>query len=83
MSDGWFSTSVPISVGITGQVQHVLSARQAVDVLNRNWREVGSAKHKAALRACLAAMNADASSEVARQAFIEAAREARVLVEAG
>jgi hypothetical protein len=80
MNDGWFSASVPISVGIVGDIQHVLSARQAVNLLNGNWREQGSTKHRAALRECLGAMNGDTSAGVARRAFVEAAREARVLV---
>ncbi|HWK67911.1 MAG TPA: DUF982 domain-containing protein [Rhizobiaceae bacterium] len=80
MSDGWFSKSVPIAVGIIGEIQHVSSARQALSVLNGNWREKGSAKHRVALRECLAAMNGDTSSKAAREAFVEAAREARVLV---
>lgn len=77
MNDGWFSTSVPIAVGIIGDIQHVSSARQAIGLLTGNWREKGSAKHRAALRECLAATNGDASNEAARQAFVEAAREAR------
>ncbi|MGI6852618.1 DUF982 domain-containing protein [Mesorhizobium sp. 1B3] len=80
MIDGWFSTSVPVAVGIIGDIQHVFSARQALDLLNGNWREKGSAKHRAALRECLAAINGDAPSDAAREAFVEAAREARVLV---
>lgn len=80
MSDGWFSASVPVSTGITGDIQHVFSARQAVDLLNGNWRDKGSPKHRVALRECLGAMNGDTSVAAARQAFVEAAREARVLV---
>lgn len=80
MNDGWFSISVPVAVGIIGDIQHVFSARQAIDLLNGNWREKGSARHRAALRECLGAINGDSSSEAAREAFVEAAREARVLV---
>lgn len=79
MSDAWFSTSIPISVGITGDIKYVSSARQAVELLNGNWRDKGSPKHRVALRECLAAINGDTSVAVARQAFLEAAREARVL----
>lgn len=80
MTEGWFSKPVPVSVGIIGDVRHVSSARQAVDLLTGNWRDEGSIKHRAAKRECLAAMNGHAASETARQAFIEAAREARVLI---
>ena len=80
MKEGWFSMPVPVSVGIIGDVRHISSARQALVLLTGNWRDEGSAKHRAAKRECLAAINGDATGETARQAFIAAAREARVLV---
>ncbi|WEX11885.1 DUF982 domain-containing protein [Chelativorans sp. AA-79] len=81
MNEGWFSRPVPVSECITGDIRYVSSARQAIDVLSGNWRERGSMKHQAALRACQRAMHGDMPAEIARTAFVDAASEARVLSE--
>ena len=81
MNEGWFSRPVPVSQGITGDIRYVSSARQAIAMLDGNWREKGSAKHRAALRACQGAIHGDVPPELARDAFVEAAEEARVLAE--
>jgi hypothetical protein len=81
MNEGWFSKPVPVSEGIAGDIRHVSSARQAIAMLNGSWREQGSSKHRAALRACQGAVNGDLSAEIARIAFVDAAEEARVLAE--
>ncbi|MBS3647343.1 DUF982 domain-containing protein [Pseudaminobacter sp. 19-2017] len=81
MNAGWFSKPVAVAVGIIGDVRNISSASEAAALLQSNWREQGSAKQQAALRACLAAMYAGASPEKARAAFLEAAEEARVLAE--
>jgi hypothetical protein len=48
-------------------------------LLSANWRDPGSERYRAAKRACQEAMRGDISPEIARQAFIDAATEARML----
>ncbi|HRP79182.1 MAG TPA: DUF982 domain-containing protein [Aquamicrobium sp.] len=79
MVDGWFSKPVSISVGIVGDVRTVENARDAMALLSANWRDPGSERYRAAKRACQEAMRGDISPEIARQAFIDAATEARML----
>ncbi|WP_370453318.1 DUF982 domain-containing protein [Mesorhizobium sp.] len=81
MNQGWFSRPVSVSVGIAGATRHILSAQQAVELLAGHWRDAGSLQHSSALRACRRAMSGDVSAEIARDAFVGAAREAHVLVE--
>ncbi len=77
----WFSKPVPISEGITGDIRYISNAQQAIEVLNGNWREQGSAKFQAALLACKRAISGEIAPDIARSAFVEAASEARVLSE--
>ena len=81
MKEGWFSSPVPVSEGFTGDIRYVSSARQAIAMLTGNWHGQGSAKHLAALRACQGAIHGHVSPARAREAFVEAADEARVLAE--
>lgn len=81
MNQGWFSRPVAVSVGIAGDIRNISNARQAVELLTAHWRDAGSAKHGSALRACRRAMSDDVWAEVARDEFVEAAREAHVLIE--
>ncbi|RUW52108.1 DUF982 domain-containing protein, partial [Mesorhizobium sp. M8A.F.Ca.ET.021.01.1.1] len=55
--------------------------QQAIELLTTHWRDAGSLKHQSALRACRRATSGDVSPDIAREAFVEAAREAHVLVE--
>ncbi|WP_157014598.1 DUF982 domain-containing protein [Mesorhizobium xinjiangense] len=77
----WFSKPVPISEGIIGDIRYVSNAQQAIEALNSNWREQGSAKFHAAVLACQRSISGAVSPEAARSAFVEAASEARVLFE--
>ncbi|MER8408790.1 MULTISPECIES: DUF982 domain-containing protein [unclassified Mesorhizobium] len=81
MNQGWFAKPVAVAVGIVGDIRNISNARQAVALLEAHWRDTGSAKHGVALRTCRRAMSDDRWTEAARNAFIEAAREAHVLVE--
>lgn len=81
MYKAWFSKPVPVSTGIAGGIRNLSNAEQAVELLTNHWRDGGSVKHQAALRACRQAMNGGISADIARDAFVEAAREARILVE--
>ncbi|MER9067856.1 DUF982 domain-containing protein [Mesorhizobium sp. M0902] len=81
MNQGWFAKPVAVAVGIVGDIRNISNARQAVELLTTHWRDAGSAKHGLALRTCHRAMSDDRWTEAARDAFVEAAREAHVLVE--
>jgi len=81
MSPSWFSKPVQVSTGITGGIRIVENTDEAVDLLANHWRHGGSPTHLAALLDCRRAANGSIPADIARQSFVEAAREARVLVE--
>jgi hypothetical protein len=81
MSDGWFAKSITVSIGAAGAVRNISNARQAIDLLDHHWPNAGTEKHRKAHYACLEALNELKRPEVAREAFVEAAREARILIE--
>jgi len=82
MSEGWFTKPVAIAVGIVGDIHNVMSARQALDALNGRWPDAGAPKFSEARRLCQRVLNDSShAAEQAREAFVAAAREARILVE--
>ena len=81
MIDGWFSKPIAVSVGISGSIQNVLNARQAAELLARHWPDAGTEKHRNAHHTCLEVLNGRKAPELAREAFVAAAREANILVE--
>ncbi|AZO28620.1 MULTISPECIES: DUF982 domain-containing protein [unclassified Mesorhizobium] len=81
MYEAWFSRPVAVATGISGEIKNLSNANQAVDLLTKHWRNAGSHKHLAALRACRQAMNGGIAADVARDALVDAAREAHMLVE--
>ncbi|QPC95623.1 DUF982 domain-containing protein (plasmid) [Mesorhizobium sp. INR15] len=81
MYDAWFSKPISVATGISGDIRNLNNARQAFDLLNDHWRSGESDKHRSAKRACQQALNGSVSADVARDAFIDAAREAHMLVE--
>ncbi|MEP6566234.1 MAG: DUF982 domain-containing protein [Mesorhizobium sp.] len=81
MYDASFSKPVSVATGISGDIRNLTNVRQAFDLLTDQWRNGGSPNHRAALRACRQALNGGVSADVARDAFIEAAREAHMLVD--
>ncbi|WP_348639828.1 DUF982 domain-containing protein [Mesorhizobium sp. M7D.F.Ca.US.005.01.1.1] len=81
MYDAWFSSPISVATGISGDIRNLTNARQAFDLLNDHWRSGGSDKHRSAKRACQQALNGSVPADVARDAFIDAAREARILLE--
>lgn len=81
MYEAWFSRPVPVATGISGDIKNLSNANQAVDLLTKHWHSAGSQKHQAALRACRQAMNGGIGADVARDALVDAAREAHMLVE--
>ncbi|MEI9407944.1 DUF982 domain-containing protein [Mesorhizobium salmacidum] len=81
MQTAWFSKPVVVSVGVTGTTRNLSNTQQAIELLTTHWRDAGSLKHQSALRACRRATSGDVPPDVAREAFVEAAREAHILVE--
>lgn len=81
MASSWFTKPVQVSVGVTGGIRIVETPDEAVELLVNHWRQGGSQKHQVALLDCRRAKAGDIATEIARQSFVEAAREARVLVE--
>jgi hypothetical protein len=80
MIAAWFSKPVSVAVGIAGTTRYIENAQEALTLLTDNWRSKGSDKHRAATHACQAAMLGDTSPDKAREAFVDAAEEARVLI---
>lgn len=81
MSEGWFSKPVPIAVGIVGDIHTVMSASQALMALNGRWPDAGAPKSSEARRLCQRVISGGVPADKAREAFVEAAREARILVQ--
>ncbi|MBZ9708574.1 DUF982 domain-containing protein [Mesorhizobium sp. ESP7-2] len=81
MYDAWFSKPVSVSTGISGDIRNLSNAQEAIELLVNHWRNEGSQKHRTALRACRQAVMGGIPADLARNAFVEAAREAHVLVE--
>lgn len=81
MYEAWFSSPVAVATGISGDIKNLSNANQAIDLLTNHWRSPGSPKHLTALRACRQALNGGIPADIARDAFVDAAREAHMLVE--
>ena len=81
MQTVWFSRPVVVSVGVAGAARNLSNTQQAIELLTTHWRDAGSLKHQSALRACRRATSGEVPADIAREAFIEAAREAHILVE--
>lgn len=72
--------AVPVYVRIGhGLRERVGSAEAALDYLNHRWPERQSPEYRAAKRTCLMALSNQASEQAARQAFVEAAAQAKML----
>ncbi len=81
MNEGWFAKPVSVAIGITGEVRNVSSARQAMIILDHHWPGEGTAKFREARHICLDVVHETKPADFAREAFADAAREARILVE--
>lgn len=64
------------------QFRIVASTEEASDFLLNHWRVEGGEKYLLARRACIDALGGAIEADVARQAFIEACKEANMNVEA-
>ena len=73
-----FVRPVIIRIGRTGPERVVTDAGDAAQLLLRDWHHE-RAKRQAAMDACLRVLRGEARTPVARQAFVAAAIEAKVL----
>ncbi|MES0202416.1 DUF982 domain-containing protein [Mesorhizobium sp. LNHC209A00] len=82
MQTAWFSRSV-VSVGVAGAIRNLSNTQQAIGPLATHWRDAESRKHRSALRACRRATSGDLPPETAREAYLEATREAHIAARQG
>jgi hypothetical protein len=76
-----FNRLVVIETRRIGQLRNVGSVTEAAECLvASDWPRPHGAQHRAASRACLRALAGEISPEAARRAFMEAAREAGILI---
>ena len=79
MQKGWFDRPIPVIVGRVRTVHRVSNAREAAHLLINRWPRQGTAVHVRARTVCLAVLHGEQQPNAAREAFVEAAREAEVL----
>jgi hypothetical protein len=77
---GHFRKPIVIQPGRIDRDRVVVSVADAAKVLLRDWPKPACARRLAAIKACLAVMRGEKPPRVARQAFISAARDARILI---
>jgi len=77
-----FSGSVTVQTLVPRQQRTVTCAKEAVECLLEDWHlERCGRRYEAALQACMEALSGDLDGDVARSAFIEAAKASRVFVQ--
>ncbi|MFC3640813.1 DUF982 domain-containing protein [Aquibium oceanicum] len=79
MKDRRFKSSIVIEPRL-GRVREVRSLREAAEALLRDWPGDDLPKRQKAMATCLSALKGDVQPHRARRDFIEAAREARLLM---
>jgi hypothetical protein len=77
---GHFRKPIVIQPGRIDRDRVVVSVSDAAEVLLRDWPKPTSERRLAAIKACLAVMRGEKPPRVARQAFIVAAKDARILL---
>lgn len=80
MRSGHFRKPIVIQPGRIDRDRVVVSVSDAAEVLLRDWPKPTSQMRLAAIKACLAVMRGEKPPRTARQAFIVAAKEARILL---
>lgn len=80
MRSGHFRKPIVIQPGRIDRDRVVVSVSDAAEVLLRDWPKPTSQMRLAAIKACLAVMRGEKPPRIARQAFIVAAKEARILL---
>lgn len=79
-----FDNPVSVALGPSKNVLvNVLSARQAAEVLFTKWPNKGGLRHLEARKMVMAALEDLSKSAAARKAFVDAAKEAEILIDAG
>jgi hypothetical protein len=83
MHTQWFAD--PVTVDTDGARRRVVrDTLHAAEILLRRWPRIKRGrKHQIAVSACLDAMNGRDSAATARQAFVAAAKQARIFVQGG
>jgi hypothetical protein len=75
-----FRKPIVVQPGRIDRDRVVLSVSDAAEVLLRDWPTPASKTRLAAIEACLAVIRGEKPPRVARQAFIVAAKDARILL---
>jgi|EndMetStandDraft_8_1072994.scaffolds.fasta_scaffold138462_5 integrase len=79
-----FDIPVTIETEAAGRERVVTDTIQAAEILLRRWPDDGRGqKYKAALRACMDAMEQRRAVASARKAFVAAAKDAHIFVRSG
>jgi hypothetical protein len=79
-----FDIPVTVETDAAGRERVVTDTIQAAEILLRRWPDDGRGqKYKAALRACMDAMEQRSAVASARKAFVAAAKDAHIFVRAG
>jgi hypothetical protein len=82
MDDKPFDTPVRIMFGPTSQIRLVTSTKEAAELLaDTQWPGERGPRHRDAVDACLKVLDGHRSTADARNALVEAARAAEILVE--
>jgi hypothetical protein len=71
---------VPVRIAIDHVLYDVNNARQAIDALVNKWPSLRGPKYHQARKACVAALEEKPSTIGPRSAFLDAAKEAGILV---
>lgn len=82
LESGWFDAPVTVMDSREARRFDVTNTRQAAEMLLHRWPDEWSGRHRVARLACLAVLKGFKPPVLARSAFAEAAREARILAEA-
>lgn len=76
-----FHRPITVQTGRIDRERVVLTTRDAAEILLRHWPLPDSRKRARAMELCLSVIRGERAPNIARRAFLEAAREARVLVQ--
>lgn len=77
-----FHKPVQVQIGRVDRDQVVTNTRHAALLLLKNWPNRDSPKRRSAMKACLQVIRGEKPPSVARRAFIAAARDVSVLLNA-
>jgi len=77
---GEWGRPVQLELRGIGQFREIRSTIEAVDCLMDGWPAEEDDDYTTAIKTCLAAIDGDVSARMAREAFIQAARKARIYI---